>query len=144
MAAPVQAARCGGTCKSATAPLCPQTDPEAAKVVFGCGAALTMVPLEVTHTALATPEVMGRIAPRDSAFLRLMLRLLTFFAHSYRDVFSFAHPPLHDPLAVFAVACPSAFKVGMACTLQILHALSTVCSSCLDHAGIMDAAKWRA
>ena len=91
---------------------CPQTDPEAAKVVFGCGAPLTMVPLEVTHTALATPEVMARIAARDSAFLRLMHRLLMFFAHTYRGVFDFAHPPLHDPLAVFAVACPSAFKVG--------------------------------
>ncbi len=79
--------------------------------MFSCGAALAMVPLEVTHTALATPAVMQRIAERQSAFLALMHRLLLFFAHTYRDVFDFAHPPLHDPLAVFYVACPSAFKV---------------------------------
>jgi inosine-uridine nucleoside N-ribohydrolase len=38
-----------------------QTDPEAARVVFESGAPVTMVPLEVTHTALATPEVLERI-----------------------------------------------------------------------------------
>ena len=68
---------------------------------------------QVTHTALATPAVLARIAARDSPFLRLMHRLLMFFAHTYAEVFSFEHPPLHDPLAVFFVACPSAFKVWL-------------------------------
>ena len=67
--------------------------------------------MQVTHTALATPAVLARIAARDSPFLRLMHRLLMFFAHTYAEVFSFEHPPLHDPLAVFLVACPAAFKV---------------------------------
>ena len=110
---------------------CSQTDPEAAKVVFGCGAALTMVPLEVTHTALATPAVMQRITPRggsSSAFLALMHRLLLFFAHTYRDVFDFAHPPLHDPLAVFYVACPSAFKVVMQPSAPCATALLGLCA----------------
>ncbi|GAX72991.1 hypothetical protein CEUSTIGMA_g443.t1 [Chlamydomonas eustigma] len=39
-----------------------QTDPEAAKVVFECGVKLTMIPLEVTHTVLATPEVLRAVA----------------------------------------------------------------------------------
>src|SRR3989442_6977391 len=36
------------------------TDPEAAAIVFGCGRSITMVPLEVTHQALATEEVIAR------------------------------------------------------------------------------------
>ena len=70
-----------------------------------------MVPLEVTHTALATPAVLQRIMQRQTPFLLLMQKLLLFFAQTYKEVFSFEHPPLHDPLAVFYVACPSAFTV---------------------------------
>ncbi len=88
-----------------------QSDPEAAKIVFECGVPLTMVPLEVTHRALATPGVLQRLTARPTPFLQLMHKLLLFFAQTYRDVFSFEHPPLHDPLAVFYVACPEAFKV---------------------------------
>ncbi len=90
-----------------------QTDPEAAKVVFEAGVqSLAMVPLEVTHTALATPAVMQRMMQRQTPFLQLMHKLLMFFAQTYKEVFSFEHPPLHDPLAVFFVACPSAFTVS--------------------------------
>ena len=35
-----------------------QTDPEAARLVFESGVPLAMVPLEVTHTALATTSVL--------------------------------------------------------------------------------------
>ena len=87
-----------------------QSDPEAAKIVFECGAPVMMVPLEVTHTALATPAVLQRLSVRSTPFLGLMRKLLLFFAQTYREVFSFEHPPLHDPLAVFYVACPEAFK----------------------------------
>lgn len=91
-----------------------QTDPEAAKVVFEAGVQnLVMVPLEVTHTALATPAVMQRMMQRQTPFLQLMHKLLMFFAQTYKEVFSFEHPPLHDPLAVFFVACPSAFTVSL-------------------------------
>lgn len=70
-----------------------------------------MIPLEVTHTALATPQVLKGLMLRPTPFLQLMRKLLLFFAHTYREVFAFEHPPLHDPLAVFYVACPEAFKV---------------------------------
>lgn len=89
-----------------------QTDPEAAHVVFESGAPLTMVPLEVTHTALATPEVLARINnPPDHPFLELIIELLMFFAETYKRVFRFEHPPLHDPCAVAYVIAPELFKV---------------------------------
>ncbi|CAK0787850.1 hypothetical protein CVIRNUC_011072 [Coccomyxa viridis] len=108
-----------------------QSDPEAAKIVFECGVPLTMVPLEVTHRALATPGVLQRLTARPTPFLQLMHKLLLFFAQTYRDVFSFEHPPLHDPLAVFYVACPEAFKVKRMRvdieTCSTLSAGQTVC-----------------
>ncbi|KIZ05560.1 purine nucleosidase [Monoraphidium neglectum] len=91
-----------------------QTDPEAAKVVFEAGLPLTMVPIEVTHTALVTPEVLGRLLtsrPGISKFKVLIEQLLTFFAGTYREVFKFTDPPLHDPCAVAYVADPSIFEV---------------------------------
>ena len=45
-----------------------QTDPEAARLVFESGVPLTMVPLEVTHTALATTSVLqARKGPAAAA-----------------------------------------------------------------------------
>ena len=54
-------------------------DPEAAQLVFTCGVRVVMVPLEVTHTALATPEVMGRITARRSLLSAMVVDLLSFF-----------------------------------------------------------------
>lgn len=72
-----------------------------------------MVPLEVTHTALATAEVFQRITALDpsSAFLLVIKEILSYFSDTYLSVFSFKDPPIHDPCAVFYVAHPEAFKV---------------------------------
>ena len=90
-----------------------QTDPEAARVVFESGAQITMVPLEVTHTALATPDVLEKINGIDPGhpFLELIAALLLFFAETYKRVFKFEHPPLHDPCAVAYVIAPEFFTV---------------------------------
>ena len=39
-----------------------QSDPGAARIAFECGAPVIMVPLEVTHTALAMPAVLQRLS----------------------------------------------------------------------------------
>lgn len=90
-----------------------QTDPEAAHVVFESGIKLTMVPLEVTHTALCTQEVAARIINADAKhpFLEIILELLMFFQQTYKRVFKFDHPPLHDPCAVAYVIAPEIFQV---------------------------------
>ncbi|GIL61686.1 hypothetical protein Vafri_15974 [Volvox africanus] len=108
-----------------------QTDPEAAKIVFESGVLLTMVPLEVTHTVLANPQVLeaiGRgtgtsgatsaaaaaalpmLSPAISPFRHTIQQLLLFFAESYRAVFHFEYPPLHDPVAVAWMIRPSMFE----------------------------------
>ncbi len=82
-------------------------DPEAAHVVFTCGAPVTMIGLDVTHTALATTEVRERIRALGSPVAHLTDDLLDFFAETYRRVFDFDAPPLHDPCAVAAALDPT-------------------------------------
>ncbi|GCF07710.1 nucleoside hydrolase [Dictyobacter arantiisoli] len=81
-------------------------DPEAAALVFACGRPITMVPLEVTHQALATEAIMQRLQAMHQAVPDFVIDLMRYFGESYRQVFGFAAPPLHDPCAVAAVIDP--------------------------------------
>ena len=81
-------------------------DPEAAAIVFDCGRPLTMSPLEVTHQALATGEVLDRLRAANRPVASFAVDLLTFFGDTYRNVFGFPAPPVHDPCAVAAVIDP--------------------------------------
>ncbi|GCE03213.1 nucleoside hydrolase [Dictyobacter aurantiacus] len=81
-------------------------DPEAAAIVFACGRPITMIPLEVTHQALATEEIIGRLRAMQRPVPTFVADLLHYFADSYRQVFGFPAPPLHDPCAVAAVIEP--------------------------------------
>jgi len=81
-------------------------DPEAAAIVLGAGVPVTLVPLEVTHRALATAGVIGRIAALDTPVARMSVALMRFFAETYERVFGFADPAVHDPVAVAAVIDP--------------------------------------
>lgn len=86
-------------------------DPEAAHIVFNEAWPLTMVGLDLTHEALATPAVAASIAAVGTAPARFVGELLEFFGHAYRDVQGFEHPPVHDPCAVAFVIDPSVMEV---------------------------------
>lgn len=86
-------------------------DPEAAHIVFNEPWPLTMVGLDLTHEALATPEVAGMIAAVDTAPARFVGELLEFFGATYRDQQGFDHPPVHDPCAVAFVIDPGVMEV---------------------------------
>ncbi|MDX8047895.1 nucleoside hydrolase [Lentzea sp. BCCO 10_0798] len=81
-------------------------DPEAAAIVFGSGVPITMIGLNVTHQALVTPEIVTQLNALGPLG-RTCGELMTFFAATYRDVFGFAAPPLHDPVAVARVIDPT-------------------------------------
>jgi purine nucleosidase len=83
------------------------TDPEAAHIVFGERWPVTMVGLELTHQALATPEVVDRIVALGTAPARFVLEVLDFFGGTYRAEESVPDPPLHDLCAVARVIDPS-------------------------------------
>jgi purine nucleosidase len=101
----------GGGNWSATSEFNIVIDPEAAHIVFGEQWKVTMVGLDVTHQALATPAVVQSIAAVDTAPARFVLELLEFFAQSYKDAQGFDYPPVHDPCAVAYVIDPSVMTV---------------------------------
>lgn len=88
-------------------------DPESAAIVCDCGAKVVMVPLEVTHTALATEEVFQRIAALQAPLARVLCSLMGFFRDTYKKVFDFDAPPVHDPCAVAYVVEPTLFETQL-------------------------------
>ena len=81
-------------------------DPDAAHIVFSSPHVprLVMVPLELTHTVCATPDISERLRSMKTPFASTLDHLLHFFASTYKQVFQFDCPPLHDPCAVAYVA----------------------------------------
>lgn len=96
---------------SATAEFNIVIDPEAAHIVFNESWPVTMIGLNLTHQALATPAVAERIAAIGTAPARFVGELLEFFAHTYREAQGFDAPPVHDPCAVAFVIDPSIMVV---------------------------------
>lgn len=85
-------------------------DPEAAAAVVASGIPFTLVGLNLTHQAAATPEVIARFEALDSDLGRVVAGWLEFFGGTYRDVFGEPHPPVHDPCAVALVADPGVIE----------------------------------
>ena len=85
-------------------------DPEAAHIVFNEKWPLTMVGLDLTHEALATPAVAASIAAVGTGPARFVGELLEFFGHTYREHQGFDHPPVHDPCAVAFVIDPTVME----------------------------------
>lgn len=79
------------------------TDPEAADIVLRSGVPATMIGLNVTHQALATDEIIAEFRGLGTRLGDMCAELMTFFASTYRRVFGFEHPPVHDPIAVAQV-----------------------------------------
>ncbi|GJE84318.1 nucleoside hydrolase [Phanerochaete sordida] len=94
-------------------------DPEAAQIVLNIPLKKTMIPLNVTHTAIVTRKWHSKVlrpgsavtdpaqplpAPQ-SALRRMLSTLLSFFADAYKAVFGFVDgPPIHDALTIAYVA----------------------------------------
>ena len=81
-------------------------DPEAAHIVFTSGVALAMIGLDVTHQSIPGPSERERIRRIGNPVAKLVDELLEFFGTSYRDVFGFEGPPIHDAVAVAEAIVP--------------------------------------
>ncbi|QDP97291.1 nucleoside hydrolase [Microlunatus elymi] len=82
-------------------------DPEAAHIVFNEPWELIMVGLDLTHQALATPEVMAKVAAVGTGPAKFVCELIDFFGSAYKQEQGFDAPPVHDPCAVAWVIDPS-------------------------------------
>jgi pyrimidine-specific ribonucleoside hydrolase len=81
-------------------------DPEAARIVFACGAPLVMVGLDVTNKALLGFADIDEMASWKGRVSRVVAPLLRFFAQANRDIFGFPGAPIHDALAVAHLVRP--------------------------------------
>lgn len=84
-------------------------DPEAAKIVFACGAPIIVMPLDVTHKALVTK-------PRNDAFRALgtpvgvaVAEMTDFFERFDKEKYGSQGAPLHDPCVTAYLIKPELF-----------------------------------
>ncbi|RMZ97398.1 ribonucleoside hydrolase [Brachionus plicatilis] len=87
-----------------------QVDPESAHYVFESDIPIYMVPLEVTHLALVTPQVIESIRSLSTNLSFILVELLLYFQSTYKTLFFMDYPPLHDPCAVAYIIDPTLFE----------------------------------
>ncbi|MDD9728691.1 nucleoside hydrolase [Mameliella sp. AT18] len=85
-------------------------DPEAAEIVFKCGAPITVMPLDVTHKALVT-------SARNEAFRALetpvgiaVAQMTDFFERFDKEKYGSDGAPLHDPCVTAYLLQPDLFS----------------------------------
>ena len=103
-------------------------DPEAADVVMRSGVPITMLPLDVTHRALATPERLDRIRALGNRAGATVAGMLGFSERFDKEKYAGAGAPIHDPNVIawllrpalytgrrinVAVECASPLTLGM-------------------------------
>ncbi|MBA3349745.1 MAG: nucleoside hydrolase [Actinobacteria bacterium] len=81
-------------------------DPEAAHIVFSSGIPVTMVPLDLTHQAMVTPQILERMRAVGNPVADMAAALLGFYTQAIRDAKGFSGAALHDPCAVARVIRP--------------------------------------
>lgn len=83
-------------------------DPHAAHVVFEAGAALTMIGLDVTHQAIATPARIEAIRALGTAPAAAVCGMLEVYGA--KNVTAYDHgAPLHDPCVIAYLLAPGLF-----------------------------------
>ncbi len=85
-------------------------DPHAAQVVFSAGVPLTMMSLDVTHQAIATPDRLAAIRDIGAPIGTTAASLLAYYGHHDIAKYGMAGGPLHDPCVIAYLLKPSLFK----------------------------------
>jgi purine nucleosidase len=85
-------------------------DPHAAHVVFTSGIPLVMLPLDVTHKALGTPDRLDRFRALGTAAGEAVAGMLDFYDRSDMEKYGFPGGPLHDPTVIAYLLDPGMFS----------------------------------
>ncbi len=86
------------------------SDPHAAKIVLESGAEITMMPLDVTHKALGTPERIERFRRLGNRCGAAIAELLSLAAERANGRFAGKGSPLHDPCVMAYLLRPDLFR----------------------------------
>ncbi len=93
-------------------------DPEAATTVFGCGAPITMMPLDVTHQMLTTPQRLKAFGDIGNRSGTAVAGMLSFSERFDRKKYGWPGAPLHDPCVTAYLIQPEIFS-GRKCNVEI-------------------------
>ncbi len=85
-------------------------DPHAAHLAFTAGMPIVMMPLDVTHRALATPERVQRFKDLGTAAGVSVGGMLEFFDRWDMEKYGFEGGPLHDPTVIAYLLEPGLFS----------------------------------
>lgn len=85
-------------------------DPHAAHVVFTSGIPIVMMPLDVTHKALTTPERLARFRNLGTAAGAAVAGMLEFYDRWDMEKYGVPGGPLHDPTVIAYLLNPDLFS----------------------------------
>ncbi len=84
-------------------------DPQAADVVFRCGAPITVLPLDVTHKALVTPARNDAFRALGTPVGKAVAEMTDFFERFDLEKYGSEGAPLHDPCVTAYLIRPELF-----------------------------------
>lgn len=93
-------------------------DPEAAKIVFGAGIPIVMMPLDVTHQILCLKARVDRIDAIGRPAAKAMAAMLRFYERFDIEKYGSDGGPLHDPTVIAYLLQPELFS-GRECNVEI-------------------------
>lgn len=93
-------------------------DPHAAHVVFTCGIPLVMMPLDVTHKALTTPDRLKLFSDLGTPAGDAVAGMLGFYDRHDIAKYGIEGGPLHDPTVIAYLLSPDMF-LGKEAAVQI-------------------------
>ena len=85
-------------------------DPEAADVVMRSGIPITMIPLDVTHQVVSTPERLERLRGLGNRCGTVLAELLSFSERFDLEKYGVAGAPLHDPNVIAYLLRPELYQ----------------------------------
>lgn len=84
-------------------------DPEAAKIVFGAGVPLVVMPLDVTHKALTTKPRIDAFRAMNTPVGNMVAAWTDFFERFDMEKYGSEGAPLHDPCTIAYLIAPHLF-----------------------------------
>ncbi|HUG32633.1 MAG TPA: nucleoside hydrolase, partial [Acidimicrobiia bacterium] len=96
-------------------------DPHAAHVVFTSGIPIVMMPLDVTHQALTTPERLQRFGDLATPAGEAVAGMLGFYDRHDKAKYGLDGGPLHDPTVIAYLLSPGLFE-GREVSVEIITA----------------------
>ena len=85
-------------------------DPEAAKIVFGSGVPIVVMPLDVTHKALTTRDRVDAFRDMGSNVGTMVAAWTDFFERFDKEKYGSEGAPLHDPCVIAYLIKPELFS----------------------------------